>query len=109
MDFLTNIINDFNERWGTNWTDHDKDLVFEVLPVEVAQDTEYQNAKQSGDRQNAKITYGKKLEEQFRKMIFSHTDLYRKFADDPDFREWILDVLFKQDYDRPKGTASASA
>ncbi len=106
MDFLTNIINEFNESWGTNWTDHDKDLVFEVLPVEVAQDTEYQNAKQSGDRQNAKITYAKKLEEQFRKMIFSHTDLYRKFADDPDFREWILDVLFKQDYDKKSGLAA---
>lgn len=48
------------------------------------------------------------LEEHLRKMIFSHTDLYRKFADDPDFREWILDVLFKQDYDKPKGQAGAS-
>jgi len=107
MDFLSNIIEEFNERWGTNWTDHDKTLVFEVLPMEVAEDAEYQNAKQSGDRQNAKITYAKKLEEQFRKMIFSHTDLYRKFADDPDFREWILDVLFKQDYDKPKSQATA--
>jgi type I restriction enzyme R subunit len=109
IDYLSNIIQQFNERWGTTWTEHDKVLIFERLPVEVAHDVEYQNAKQSGDRQNAKITYSKKLEEQFRKMIFSHTDLYRKFADDPDFREWILDVLFRQDYDKNKGQAAAGA
>jgi type I restriction enzyme R subunit len=108
IDFLSNIVRDFNERWGTNWTDHDKVLLFERLPVEVAQDVEYQNAKQSGDRQNAKITYAKKLEEQFRKMLFSHTELYRKFADDLDFREWILDVLFRQDYDSPKDQAASA-
>ena len=107
MDYLSNIINDFNERWGTSWTEHDKVLIFERLPVEVAQDIEDQNAKQSGDRQNAKITYSRKLEEQFRRFLFSHTELYRKFADAPEFRDWLLDVLFRQDYDSPQGQAAA--
>lgn len=100
LDYLSNIVKEFNDRWGTTWTEHDRVLLFERLPVEVSQDADYQFAKESGDRQNAKITYARKLEEQFKKMLFSHTELYRKFADDPDFREWILDVLFQKDYDR---------
>jgi type I restriction enzyme, R subunit len=109
MNFLTSTIDDFNERWGTNWTGHDKVLLFEHLPVEVVQDAEYQNAKQSSDRQNAKIAYSKKLEEQFKKMLFSHTELYRKFAADPDFIEWILEILFKKDYDRQDSQTRAGA
>jgi hypothetical protein len=32
--------------------------------------------------------------------IFDHTEVYRKFTDDPEFRTWLIDRLFQQDYDR---------
>lgn len=109
MEYLSNILHEFNDRWGTNWTEHDCVLLFERLPAEVAQDQEYLNAKANADRQNAKITYRKKLEEIFQNLLYSHTELYRKFTDDSDFRDWLLDRLFSADYDRAnRGMAGAS-
>lgn len=35
-------------------------------------------------RQNAKITLGVKVEAKFQELIRSHTNLYKKFTDDPD-------------------------
>jgi hypothetical protein len=38
----------------------------------------------------------------------AHTELYCKFADDLEFRDWILDVLFQKDYDKSiRGAAGA--
>jgi hypothetical protein len=31
--------------------------------------------------------------------IADQTELYRKFADEPEFRRWVYNTLFKMDYD----------
>lgn len=102
LDILSRIIKEFNKRWGTDWTDNDKirRFLFEDLPLEISKDEEYQNAKQNPDRQNAQITYEKKLRQKFQDHIFDYTDLYKKFTDDPEFRKWLSDKLFKMDYDQ---------
>jgi type I restriction enzyme R subunit len=91
MDYLSNILEEFNERWGTNWTDHDKirRFLFEDPPGEVSKDADYQNAKRMGDRQNAGITHAKKVEDVFQNIIVTQTELYRKFADDPRVQEMV--------------------
>lgn len=102
LDYLSNIVQEFNERWGTNWTDDDKirRFLFEDLPSEVSKDADYQNAKRMGDRQNAEITHAKKVEDVFQNIIVTQTELYRKFADDPEFKKWLVGTLFKMDYER---------
>ena len=101
-DFLSNIIKDFNERFKTDWTENDKikRFLFEDLPDEVSKDEEYQNAKKYSDRQNAKITYEKKVVDKFQEIIFDHTELYKRFTDDPIFKKWLCDTLFNLDYDQ---------
>lgn len=103
MDRLSNIIQDFNDRFGNiEWTEKDKvrRFLFEDLPEEISKDEEYQNAKQYSDRQNAKITFEKKLVDKFQEFIFDHTEAYRKFTDDSDFKAWLSDTLFNMDYDK---------
>ncbi len=102
MDFLSNIVREFNERFATDWTENDriKRFLFEDLPGDVGKDEEYQNAKRYSDRQNAKITYEKKVETIFQDHIFDFTDVYRRYTDDPEFKKWLVDTLFKMDYDR---------
>jgi type I restriction enzyme R subunit len=102
FDLLSNIIHDFNERYSTDWTDSDRirRFLFEELPQEVSRDQEYRNAKLYSDRQNARITHEKKLVDKFQEVMLSHTELYRKFTDDPDFKQWLCETLFRMDYDR---------
>ncbi|WP_333341564.1 type I restriction endonuclease [Microcoleus sp. T3B2] len=103
IDVLSNIIQDFNARFGNiQWTEEDqvRRFLFEELPAEISKDEEYQNAKQYSDRQNAKITFDKKLVDKFQGFIFDHTEAYRKFTDEPDFKAWLSDTLFKMDYDK---------
>ena len=100
MDYLSNIVREFNERWGTDWTNSDRiqRFLFEDLPQEVGKDEEYQNAKNSRDQQNARITYEKKIEDKFQDHIFDQTELYRMFTEKPEFKKWLVDRLFAMDY-----------
>jgi type I restriction enzyme R subunit len=102
LDYLSGIINIFNERFGTDFTENDrvKRFLFEDIPNEVGRDEEYQNAKKNSDRQNAEITHKKKVENKFQEIIFDQTELYRKFTDDPEFKKWLCETLFKMDYDK---------
>jgi type I restriction enzyme R subunit len=102
---LSLILAEFNQKFGTNWKDSDKVMrfLFEDLPDEVAKDQEYQNAKRHSDRQNAKITHEKTVVDKFQESIFEHTEAYRKFTDDPDFKKWLCDTLFRMDYERGSG------
>ncbi|MBE7380313.1 MAG: type I restriction endonuclease subunit R [Leptolyngbya sp. SIO1E4] len=103
LDWLSNIIREFNERFGNiDWTDEDKvrRLLFEDLPREISQDEEYLNAKQHSDRQNARITFEKKLTDKFQDHIFDQTEAYRQYTDNQEFKGWLVNTLFEMDYDQ---------
>jgi type I restriction enzyme R subunit len=97
FDELHRIIDEFNNRFGIdNWTDDDKikQFLFEQLPADLAKDINTQNAVNNSDRQNAKITTDKKVEDLMQDVIFTYTDLYKKFSDDADFKRQYLDFVF---------------
>ena len=65
MERLSNIIREFNDRFGNiEWKDPDKikKVVSEELPAKVAGDRAYQNAMANSDQQNARIEHDKALE-----------------------------------------------
>jgi type I restriction enzyme R subunit len=109
-DPLSLILADFNQKFGTDWTENDRiqRILFNELPDAVQRDQEYQNAKKNSDRQNARITYDKKLEDKFQEFMFEQTGLYRKFTDDPEFKKWLQDTLFRLDYDQGRAPSGAS-
>jgi type I restriction enzyme R subunit len=97
FDQLQAIINEFNARYGIdNWTDNDKlkRFLFEQLPADMAKDQATVNAVKNSDKQNAKITSDKKVEDLMQNVIFTYTDLYKKFTDDQDFKRQYLDFVF---------------
>ena len=64
MDNLSNIIREFNDRFGNvEWRDQDKieKVISEDLPAKVAGDRAYQNAMANSDQQNARIEHDKGL------------------------------------------------
>ncbi len=104
LDRLSNIIREFNERFGNIiWTDADRmqKLITEDIPQRVAADTAYQNAIKNSDRQNARIESDKALKRVMMALLQDDTELFKHFSDDPDFRHWLSDTVFKLTYTRP--------
>ena len=102
FDLLETIINEFNTRYGIeNWTDNDKvkRFLFEQLPADLAKDEATVNAVKNSDKQNAKITSDKKVEDLMQDIVFIYSDLYKRFSDDQDFKRQYLDFVFNKIWD----------
>ncbi|MCX6152782.1 MAG: type I restriction endonuclease [Candidatus Kapabacteria bacterium] len=102
LDELEAIIKEFNERFGTEWTDDDKirRFLFEDIPNEMAKDLDFIKATMSSDKQNTKITFDQKLDDKFQDLIHSHTKLYKRYSDDDAFKDYVCSMLFDIVYNR---------
>ena len=101
MDRLSNIIREFNDQFGNiQWNDADKIrlVIAEEIPNKVAADTAYQNAMKNSDRQNARIEHDKALQKVLVSLLSDHTELFKQFMDNPDFKRWLADTVFNQTY-----------
>lgn len=105
LDTLDNIVSAFNLRFGDiEWTDKDKvnKFLIEQVPADIAADKHLMDlisvSKQNHDRQNAKITSDKKLDEVMQQYLFTQTEIFKKFTQDKDFqrryKEFIFDLLW---------------
>ena len=101
MDRLSNIIKDFNDRFGNiEWMDQDKieKVIAEELPAKVAGDRAYQHAMANSDRQNARIEHDKALERAMTELLADHTELFKQFSDNESFRRWLSETVFAATY-----------
>ena len=101
MDRLSNIIKDFNDRFGNiEWKDQDKihEVIAKELPTKVAGDKAYQNAIANSDKQNARIEHDKALERAMTELVADHTELFKQFSDNESFRRWLLEMNFAATY-----------
>ena len=111
MDRLSNIIKDFNDRFGNiQWKDQDKieKVIAEELPTKVAGDRAYQNAIVNSDRQNARIEHDKALERAMTELLADHTELFKQFSDNESFRRWLSEMVFAATYLTPTTPANVS-
>jgi hypothetical protein len=60
----------------------------------------YQNAKQSSDKQNARIERDKALAGVIIALMKDDTELFKQFSDNPEFKRWLTDTVFSATYDR---------
>ncbi len=100
MDRLSNIIEEFNNRFGTDWKDEDRirRVITEELPRKVTEDVAYQNAIVNSDRQNARIELDRALERAITDNLSDHTDLFKRFFDDESFRRSLSETIFALTY-----------
>ncbi len=116
IDKLSNIIRAFNDLFGNiDWKDADKirKVIAEDIPAKVAQDTAYQNAQQNSDKQNAKLEHDKALNRVVLDLLSDHTELFKQFSDNPNFKRWLTDSVFDATYlakpPRPGGASTGNA
>jgi len=97
LDTLENILSVFNQKFGDiDWSDKDKvrKILTEQLPAEMKANKELMDAVKYSDRQNAKITSDKKLEEVMQEYLFSQTEIFKKFTQDKDFQRRYKEFMF---------------
>ena len=103
IDRLSNIIRDFNDRFGNiEWKDADKieKVIFEELPSKVAADKAFQNAVSNSGRQNARIEHDKAWEGAIIERLSDDTELFKQFSDNESFRKWLSEMVFAITYSR---------
>ncbi len=101
MDRLSNIIREFNDRFGAiDWKDQDKieKVITEELPAKVAGDRAYRNAMANSDLQNARIEHDKALERAVTDYLADPTELFKQFSDNESFRRWLSETVFAATY-----------
>jgi type I restriction enzyme R subunit len=101
LDRLSNIIKSFNENFGNiAWKYEDKILsvISEEIPKKVAADKAYQNAMKNSDKQNARIEHDNALKKVVVNLLSDHTELFKLYMDNPDFRRWLADMVFQKTY-----------
>ena len=100
---LSNIVRPFNEQFGNiDWKDADKirKVIAEEIPAKVSADKAYQNAMKNSDKQNARIEHDRALERVITDLVLDHTELFKQFMDNPNFKKWLSDMNFQRTYDK---------
>ena len=111
MDRLSNIVRDFNDRFGNvEWKDQDKieKAIFEELPAKVAGNSAYKNAMENSDEQNARIEHDKALQHAITDYLSDPTELFKQFSDNESFRRWLSETVFAITYRRSPAASSTS-
>ena len=111
MDRLSNIVRDFNDRFGNvDWKDQDKieKAIFEELPAKVAGNSAYQNAMANSDEQNARIEHDKALQHAITDYLSDPTELFKQFSDNDSFRRWLSETVFAITYRGSAATPNTS-
>ena len=95
IDRLSNILQTFNDRYGTQFEDADKvRQMAENIANDVAKNKELISSIQHSDDQNARITSDKVVGEELLKHITTNFDLYKLYSDNKEFREDFSAMMF---------------
>ncbi|EKT4502308.1 type I restriction endonuclease subunit R [Flavobacterium psychrophilum] len=95
IDRLSNILQTFNDRYGTEFTDVDKvRQMAESIANDVAKNNELINSIRFSDDQNARITSDKVVGDELLKHITTNFDLFKLYSDNKEFKEDFSAMMF---------------
>ena len=95
IDRLSNILQTFNDRYGTAFEDTDKvRQMAESIANDVAKNNELINSIKFSDEQNARITSDKVVGEELLKHITTNFDLFKLYSDNKEFKEDFSAMMF---------------
>ena len=101
LDPLSEILRAFNDRFGDiEWEDVDRvrDLITETIRPRVAEDEAYRNARESSDKENARVEHDRALLRVMTSLMKDDTQLFKLFMDDAGFKRWLTEKMFQLTY-----------
>ena len=108
MEPLSRIVATFNELWGGDFTDPDQiTRALQDIPEQVANDSAYKNARLNSDPQNARIEHDAALQRLITSMVRNQTELYKRYTENPEFREWLSGQVFWLTYRQDSASLDA--
>lgn len=110
MDLLSKIIMNFNDMFGNiNWNDADNvQKMILAIPDMVAKDKKYQNAMKNSDIQEARTESERALHNVIFSIMSDNMELFKQFQDNPSFKKWLSDLVFKTTYNPENKNHAAS-
>ena len=104
-DTLESIISEFNKRFGNiDWgkgvdAKEAEQILTGQIPDKMKADFKTLQSIKNSDKDNAKITSDYKVLDVMQTFMSTHTNIYKKFMNDPDFKkqyqEFVFDVLWQ--------------
>ena len=67
----------------------------EDIPDAVAKDAKFENARQNSDSEDVRVESDKATERTVLGMVRDNTQVFKLFADNPDFRRWLTKTAFR--------------
>ncbi len=105
-DTLKNIVTVFNHRFGDiDWgsgvdAKEAEQILAEQIPDKMEADAETLQSIKNSDKDNARITSDEKVIDLIETLMFTHTEIYKKFKTDEAFKkryqEFVFDVLWEK-------------
>jgi type I restriction enzyme R subunit len=96
LDYLSNIVKTFNERFGTEFSDDEKvRRLMEDVGEDIAKDPHFLTHLDPNDPQNTRIAIDALLGQKLLNHINTNFDVYKAYNDNPDFRAFFAGQMFE--------------
>ena len=100
VEALSQIIQELNTRFGTDFTEADK-VFIEHLEGKLATDQALDASMKVNTPENARLTFDHVANDKVQELIDTNFKFYKQINDDPEFGKFLLDWLFDR-YSRKK-------
>jgi type I restriction enzyme R subunit len=96
LDRLSNILETFNEQFGTLFTDTDRvaKRIRDDIAPKVAADAAYQNAKENTPH-TARIAHDQALAKVMQHLLKDDTQVYKQFVENESFKRFVTDMVYQ--------------
>ena len=99
MSPLSVILEEFNQLWGTEFTDADQvGQLIAGIPERVEAKESYRNARKHPDEVNARVEHDRALDGVLIDMLQCSAELYKAFTENESFRNWLRNKSFSATY-----------
>ena len=100
MEYLSVIISDFNELFGSKDVSGENQKILREIPKLLREDSTYMNTH---DRGNALIRCKQFIDDYIAGLCDTNIELYAKYEDDEDFKKRFVDLVFRETFKPSSG------
>ena len=95
IDRLSNILNAFNDQFGTLFEDTDRIArrIHDDIAPKVAADAAYQNSRENTPH-TARLAHDKALANVMQHLLTDDTQVYKQFVENESFKRFVGDMVY---------------
>lgn len=96
-EFLSRIIEEVNERFGTDFTEGDK-VFFAELETRLASNETLSQSAKTNTKDALKLVFDHIFEDKLHEMVESNFDIYKKIVENKEFGSFVKEKMFEEVY-----------